>query len=133
MPESVQVAVVTGIFGAVAVILSGLGVLLKLILETRRHAQRADSQVSNDHTTNLREESDTRHDENTATLAEIKRGLDTVRGEIRGIRRDVGRLWEQDQLLARQMYDMEATSDREAIEHARELHQQALRDGRAEP
>lgn len=39
-------------------------------------------QVANDHTTNLREEADERHHENTATLGSIVRKLDTVQQQV---------------------------------------------------
>ncbi|ANP74551.1 hypothetical protein PA27867_3633 [Cryobacterium arcticum] len=60
-------------------------------------------QVQNSHTTNLREESDTRHDAVMLALegiqgkqAEQARSIDDVKASQRGLQRDIGRLADAD-------------------------------------
>ncbi|QOC24404.1 hypothetical protein IC744_14055 [Microbacterium hominis] len=69
---------------AILVALIGAGVL-----STRRRVKRVLSQVENDHSTNLREEADERHNENTTTLRTIVRDIGGIRGDIRALRDDL--------------------------------------------
>lgn len=76
---------------AVAVALIAAGVL-----STRRRVKRVQAQVENDHTTNMREEQDERHEENSralhwlvGTVKTLVRDLGGIRQEIRDLRADV--------------------------------------------
>lgn len=69
---------------AILVALIGAGVL-----STRRRIKRVQAQVENDHTTNMREEADERHTENTTTLQTIVRDIGGIRGDLRALRSDL--------------------------------------------
>lgn len=69
MTEAVATTTITTV-GLVLVAL--LGLLAGLQDRTRRHAKAARIQVENDHTTNMREEGDDRHHQNTRTLGRIE-------------------------------------------------------------
>lgn len=117
-------ALVTGL-------LAYLGILTTLLFQTRTAAKRAEAhaasandQVTNHHDTNLREESDDRHDELMAALSEVK-------GDVRGLRRDVGRLWDSDNKQNDRIIDLERTQPREeALRHARSRWEPRDRDNR---
>ena len=80
---SITVALITAGFGYLAVRLSRIGHSTKEVKE----------QVVNGHgEINLREEADSRHDENKESLKLILEQFVGVQADIRGIRRDVGRL-----------------------------------------
>jgi hypothetical protein len=49
-----------------------MGVIIALLNRTRQHARATRDQVENSHTTNLREESDRRHSENTTRLVNLQ-------------------------------------------------------------
>lgn len=72
--------IVVATIGAIAAVISTF-----LANRGRQHAKAARTQVENNHSTNLREEGDERHAQNTTTL-------EAIQSDIRGIRRDVGRL-----------------------------------------
>lgn len=119
MTEGVIVAIVT----TTGVISTGLLSLVAIMLnKTREHARSAaktsasaatDSaitkeQVQNSHTTNLREESDTRHAALILALesiqgkqAEQARSIDDVKVSQRGLQRDIGRLADADLEISR--------------------------------
>lgn len=102
-------AIIGGLVALTVAVLGLMGVILPLLIQTRRHAQRADVQVTNNHDTNLREEADERHDENRRTLVGLARQLDDVAGSVRGIQRDVGRLWDTDLDHQTRLHDLEQT------------------------
>lgn len=97
--------------------------LIPVLISTRRHARNAATdaaearyQVANDHTTNLREEGDERHQENTKLLNAVLTRVDElaeritgVKSDIRGIRRDVGRLADADRTHEDRIHELEKT------------------------
>ncbi|POH63966.1 hypothetical protein C3B59_10505 [Cryobacterium zongtaii] len=121
MSEGVIIALLGTTGVVIAALLSFLAVTLQ---KTREHARSAavtsaataissaaaatDSaitkeQVQNSHTTNLREESDTRHDAVMTAFAslqgaqaELARAVDDVKASQRGMQRDIGRLGDAD-------------------------------------
>lgn len=107
-PEVLK-AVVAGASAVCVALLGLMGTVLGLLLQTRRHAKRADEQVSNNHDTNLREESDVRHAENLSSVNEVAKAVDRLQAEFRGMRRDVGRLWSTDVDHAERLTELEHT------------------------
>lgn len=98
-------------FGVVFTALLGfIGVMAN---RTRQHARAARVQVENSHTTNLREEQDVRHIESMSAIAEMRRHVDSrfdAQGaDIRGLRKDVGRLADSDHELEERVRDLERT------------------------
>lgn len=69
---------------AVLVALIGAGVL-----STRRRVKRVQAQVENDHTTNMREEADERHAENSRALQWLVSTVKAVVRDIGGMRQDI--------------------------------------------
>lgn len=69
---------------AILVALIGAGVL-----STRRSVKRVQAQVENDHTTNMREEQDERHAENTRALSWLVGTVNNLVRDIGGIRQDL--------------------------------------------
>lgn len=69
---------------ALLVALIGAGVL-----STRRRIKRVQAQVENDHTTNMREESDERHAENSRALKWLVGTVKTLVRDVGGIRQDL--------------------------------------------
>jgi hypothetical protein len=110
-PEVLK-ALIAGLAAVMVAIVGLLGAMVPIMVKTRNHARRADVQVTNNHDTNLREEADVRHWENTTTLASLSRQLDTVAGDVRGLRRDVGRLWTADVDKAQRLTELEQTQPR---------------------
>lgn len=83
--------VLSGLFGTVGVIVAAI-----MQVRTRREVRQVGEdaaavkeQVKNSHTTNMREESDTRHDE---VLQEFSVLREYIREELRDVRRDITRL-----------------------------------------
>ena len=60
------------------------GVTIPLLVSTRRHAKQANEQVTNSHTTNLRDDMDAKHTDNRGRLALVER---RVGGVERGVQR----------------------------------------------
>jgi hypothetical protein len=56
-----------------AVLVALIGVGLPMLVSARKHAKQANEQVTNDHATNLRVESDERHSENASRLGRLER------------------------------------------------------------
>lgn len=110
-PE-VMKALIAAMAAVMVAIVGLLGALVPLMVQTKNHARRADVQVSNNHDTNLREEADTRHNENVTSLSELSRQVATVAGDVRGLRRDVGRLWTSDVDQADRITELERTQPR---------------------
>jgi hypothetical protein len=107
LSEAVVTTLILTIGSIIASVLTFLGVRLNQVV---RHSKSAadDSatvkeQVQNSHTTNLREESDVRHDAVILILegiqgkqAEQARSLEDVKASQRGLKRDIGRLADAD-------------------------------------
>lgn len=98
------------------IIVAGLGLIAALANRTRQHAKASRNQVENDHSTNLREEQDTRHRESMAAIRELRthvdRRFDATGSDIRGLRRDIGRLTDSDEHLEERIRDLENTQPR---------------------
>lgn len=77
---AIMVAAITGIPGIAAAVIANRG---------RRHARAARTQVENDHTTNLRDDQDKQSDQLSLGL----RLLLSAKSDIRGLRRDIGRIY----------------------------------------
>jgi hypothetical protein len=110
-------AIIAGLVALTVAVLGLMGVMLPLLIQTRQHARRADVQVSNNHPTNLREEADERHDENRRSLVSLSRQLNDVAGSVRGIQRDVGRLWDTDLDHQTRIHDLEQTRPKVIPDH----------------
>lgn len=108
---SVQVAAITALGTAVVAIIGGIITIVTLLVQTKGHAKRADTQVSNNHVDehgepiNLREEADQRH-------AELLGVVDNLAGDIRGMRRDVGRIDTRTHALRTDLTDLRQKVDR---------------------
>lgn len=59
------------------------------VLSTRKRVKRVQAQVENDHTTNMREEADERHQENSTLLRWVVGTMKTVVRDIGGLRQDI--------------------------------------------
>lgn len=59
------------------------------VLSTRRRVKRVQAQVENDHTTNMREEQDARHKENSTALHWLVGTVKTLVRDLGGIRQDI--------------------------------------------
>lgn len=73
---------------AQAVTVAFVGVLAVRIGKVRRDTTATREHVVNDHTTNFRDENDSRHDETRGWFHELRRDVGGIREEIRGLRRD---------------------------------------------
>lgn len=88
-------AIFTGMFGVLIALVQRGNTRSKKAAETA--AKAADNtnairaQVENHHSTNLRVEADERHNENTETLQAVLKTVTTLSGDVRGLRRDIGR------------------------------------------
>ncbi|WP_419817022.1 hypothetical protein [Glaciibacter flavus] len=114
MTESVLVAEITGMGTVLVALLSLIGVIFSA--RANGNAKRANVnaaaarvQVENSHTTNLREEGDERHQENTVKLDSNGEKLDHVLEELGSVRRSIRRLWERSDLHGDQIHDLEIT------------------------
>ena len=79
---AILVAAITGIPGIAAAILANRG---------RQHAKAARVQVENDHDTNFRDDQDKQSDQLSLGL----RLLLGAKSDIRGLRRDIGRIYDR--------------------------------------
>lgn len=77
---AILVATIAGIPGIIAAVLANRG---------RQHARAARVQVENDHTTNFRDDQDKQSDQLSLGL----RLLLGAKSDIRGMRRDIGRIY----------------------------------------
>lgn len=66
-------------------------------------------QVENSHDTNMREEGDDRHAQNLAILKHLVDSVDGVMSDMRGMRRDIGRLADADVKHDTRIRDIEQT------------------------
>lgn len=103
--------VLVALLGAVGLLATGL-----LANRGRQHAKAARDQVENHHNTNLREEGDERHAENKALLETVLTRVDDlgervtgVKADVRGIRRDIGRLADADRTHEDRIHNLETT------------------------
>lgn len=103
-------------------------ILIVLIDRTRRHALASRRQVENSHATNMREENDERHEQETGLHKQTLKALRFltsqmvgVQADIRGVRRDVGRLADadvrHDQKLVEHDDRITKLLDRKEIDH----------------
>lgn len=91
MSEAVWVAII-GAQGAVIVALITIG--LPLLASTRRHAKSANLQVTNSHETNLRDDLDEKHSDNSGRLGTLETGFETMRSDVGSLKRGVSRIEE---------------------------------------
>jgi Mg2+/citrate symporter len=69
MTEQTTIALI----GSAGLVLAAfMSVIIAMLNRTRQHARATRDQVENSHTTNLREESDRRHSENTTRLVNLQ-------------------------------------------------------------
>ncbi len=109
------------------IIVAGLGLIAALANRTRQHAKASREQVENNHESNLREEQDERHiesmaafsagrAESMAAIGELRRHIDArfegQSADIRGLRKDIGRLADADGDLEDRIRDLEITQPR---------------------
>lgn len=73
---------------AQAVTVAFVGVLSVRIGKVRRDTTATREQVVNDHTTNFREENDSRHNETRGWFRELRRDVGGIRQDIRQLRDD---------------------------------------------
>lgn len=74
-----------------ALIASVTTVIVALLNRTRQHAKAAREQVENNHSTNLREESDERHTENQTLLKQLALDVGGMRQDMRALTARVDR------------------------------------------
>lgn len=99
MTENILVAIITTI---------GL-VIIAILDRTRRHALATRVQVENSHSTNLREESDERHAENTGRLLSIATDVTKIKGTLVDLLEADRRLSERMDVEHRRVDDLERT------------------------
>ena len=83
MSDAVLVAIIASLPGVLSVVVAG---------RANHNAKKARYQVENDHTTNLRVESDDRHRDNARALANITRLLARGMQVLAGMREDINYL-----------------------------------------
>ncbi len=66
------------------------GVTIPLLISARRHAKSANEQVTNAHTTNLRDDMDTKHTDNRGRLARVESRMGGVERGVRRIEDHLG-------------------------------------------
>lgn len=142
LDPTVQVAIITAVSGLAVAIVGGIITIITLLIQTKRHAKSADVQVSNNHVDddgkpiNLREESDTRHAELVAIVERVAGQVGTVAGDVRGMKRDWGRMdtrlvqmREEVTETRRRVDQIDDTQQRETIQELREeLHNRRDRE-----
>jgi hypothetical protein len=96
--------VLVAIVGGLALVVNGL-----VANRGRQHAKAARKQVENSHSTNLREEGDERHEENKQLLHDVLERVAGVKSDIRGLRKDVGRLYDADRTHEERIHELERT------------------------
>jgi uncharacterized protein YoxC len=100
MSDPVLVALITGGFGVLMFVMNQRtsGKLKRLSGDVKATRY----QVENNHDTNLREEGDERHNENSDKL-------DAILSEIKSLRGSVSRLWQRSDKHTDQIHDLELT------------------------
>jgi len=104
MSDTVLVALI-GLTGTIASILLSARINVK-VNRVGRDARAARVQVENNHSTNLREEGDERHVENSTKL-------DTILEEIKSLRGSVSRLWQRTDKQNDDIHELQLTQPRE--------------------
>ena len=99
-----MIEIVVAVVAAVAAITS-----TAIANRGRQHAKAARVQVENNHSTNMREEGDERHEENKKLLNDVLDRISGVKSDIRGLRRDVGRLYDADRTHEERIHELEKT------------------------
>jgi len=69
-----------------AVLVALVSVLAVRVGRVQRDAAATREQVVNDHSTNMREENDTRHNETRSWFRDLRRDIGGIREELRGLR-----------------------------------------------
>jgi archaellum component FlaC len=92
--EAIVVSLIVAVGGILAAILG-------------RQLGRIRKQVENSHSTNLRDDMDSQHREVMGQLGRVADRLEGTASDIRGIRKDIGRLESKDDRLAKQIHDLE--------------------------
>lgn len=90
--------------------------LLPLLLSTRKKvtaaavdAKAARAQVENSHTANFRDDHDEKHGEVMDAIKRVDRRVENVEADLRGARRDIGRLADADMRHDERIHDLEKT------------------------
>lgn len=73
---------------AQAVTVAFVGILAVRLGRVRRDTTATREHVVNDHSTNFRDENDTRHRETLSLFREVRRDIGGLRGDMRGLRDD---------------------------------------------
>lgn len=109
MSENITVALIA-VMGSLGVSIIGLFATRsngKKISAIQADTKASRAQVENSHTTNLRVEQDERHNEIIARFNSQDKRLTNVESDIRGIRKDVGRLDNKGEKLDDRIHDLE--------------------------
>ena len=77
------------------------------ILAIQEDTRASRAQVENSHTTNLRVEQDDRHGEIIARFDKQDRRIGGIESDIRGLRKDIGRLDDKGEKLDERIHDLE--------------------------
>jgi hypothetical protein len=101
MSETVIVSIIAAI-GAVAVAWIG-----RKLVTIQKDTKASREQVENSHNTNLRDDLDGRHGEVMRVLDRLYRQFEGMGSDIRGIRKDIGRLESSDDRLDERIHDLE--------------------------
>lgn len=114
MSDPILVALIAA---AASVLTSTLGLFAtrkngRKISEIQQDTRASRAQVENSHTTNLRIEQDERHAEIIKRFDRHDERFDNVEKDIRGLRRDVGRLDKKDEKLDDRIHDLEVSRSR---------------------
>lgn len=113
MTEQALVAIlVQGIASSGLVLVAVLPVLLstrKKASAAATDAKAAREQVQNSHTVNFRDDHDTKHGEVMAAIARVDQRVVNVESDMRGMRRDIGRLADADARHDERIHDLERT------------------------
>lgn len=122
---SVLAAAVTAVGTLGVALIGGIVAIITLLLQTKRHAARADWQSTNNHVDENGKPINQR-EEITANHAEVMEAVETVAGAVRGVQRDLGRtdqrvlgLQQSHDQLAGRVLVVESTQQKEEIERVR--------------
>lgn len=112
-------AIVVGGLSSTAIVLAAT---LPVLISTRRKAAAAASdaagarnQVENSHTKNFRDDHDDKHAEVLAAVDRVDRRVGNVESDLRGVRRDVGRLADAHARHDERIHDLEQTQPRAQV------------------
>lgn len=101
---------------------AGLIAVAALQVRTNRKVKQIKNEVSNDHTTNLRDDLDGKHDDSQALISrlfnklavDLKADVAAVKHDVGGIRSDIRQLYKNDADAAERWHDLEITQPRRA-------------------